>query len=430
METPKEKTLIYDWNNPEGNEPTLEKCFELNDETLRDGLQSPSVKDPTIEEKLAILHLMHEIGIDGVNIGLPGAGSHVQQSTLRLAQEISNQRLRMKPNCAARTLKVDIDPVIEISQKVGIPIEVATFIGSSPIRQYAEDWTLDIMLKHTKESVSYVIKNNLPCMYVTEDTTRAHPDTIKSLYTTAIECGAKRICVCDTVGHIAPVGVKNLIAYIKQIVNENGKDVKIDWHGHSDRGLSVINAIAAIEAGVDRVHGCGIGIGERVGNTPMDLLMVNLRLMGYLSNDLTKLPEYCYLVSKAVNVPIPSNYPVFGSDAFRTGTGVHAAAVIKAEKKGDAWLANRVYSGVPADMVGLSQMIEIGPMSGESNVVYWLKSRGFSTDKGLVQRIFKKAKETDKVLKDEEILAFIKSLDCFVTTPGAIEDGRAAPGSQ
>lgn len=399
-----EKSLIYDWNNPLGKGISLGKPFELNDETLRDGLQSPSVNDPSIEEKLKILHLMHALGIHAANIGLPGAGPHVQKTSLRLAEEIRDQKLKINPNCAARTLKVDIDPVIEISQKVGIPIEVATFIGSSPIRQYTEEWTLDKMLKHTEESVSYVIKNNLPCMYVTEDTTRAHPDTLKKLYTLAIECGAGRICVCDTVGYITPGGVKNLVDHIRKIVLETGKDVKIDWHGHCDRGLAIPNTIAAIEAGVDRVHACGIGIGERVGNTPMDLLMVNLRLMGYIENDLRKLPEYCKTVSQATGVPIPSNYPVFGSDAFRTGTGVHAAAVIKAQKKGDAWLANRVYSGVPADMVGLSQIIEIGPMSGESNVIYWLKTHGFPEDKELVQLIFKKAKESKHILKEEEIL--------------------------
>lgn len=408
MENFDEKSLIYDWNNPKGEKISV-KSFELNDETLRDGLQSPSVNDPTIDEKLKILHLMHELGIHAANIGLPGAGPHVHKTSLRLAEEIRNQKLNINPNCAARTLKVDIDPVIEISQKVGIPIEIATFIGSSPIRQYTEEWTLDKMLKHTEESVSYVTKNNLPCMYVTEDTTRAHPDTIKKLYTLAIECGARRICVCDTVGHITPAGVKNLMDYIKKIVKETGKDVKIDWHGHCDRGLAVINAIAAIEAGVDRVHACGIGIGERVGNTPMDLLMVNLRLMGYINNDLRKLPEYCKTISQATGITISPNYPVFGADAFRTGTGVHAAAVIKAEKKGDAWLANRVYSGVPADMVGLSQIIEIGPMSGESNVIYWLKTHGFPEDKELVQLIFKKAKESKHILKENEILELVKT---------------------
>jgi len=406
-----ERELIHDWN--EAGERWEKPAFRIqfDDETLRDGLQSPSVRSPAIEDKLRILHLMERLGLDTADIGLPGAGPHVVRDVARLAQEIRDQRLRIQPNCAARTLLHDITPVIEVSQKAGIPIEVCTFIGSSPIRQYAENWTLETMLRHTEEAVSFAVGHGLPVMYVTEDTVRAQPATLRQLFLTAIRCGARRLCLCDTVGHATPAGAANLVRFAQEIVLESRADVELDWHGHCDRGLAVINTIAAIRAGATRVHGCAIGIGERVGNTPMDQLLVNLKLLGWIDNDLTALPEYCECVSHTTGVPIPPNYPVVGGDAFRTGTGVHAAAVIKAYQKGQDWLADRVYSGVPASWVGRRQEIEVGPMSGESNVVFWLESRGLAASPERVHAVFQRAKSVDRVLTEEEIRAVLDSLD-------------------
>ena len=404
---PAESDLIYDWNKAGGAVFPARGKVELDDETLRDGLQSPSVKSPSIEKKLQILHLMEAIGIDSVDIGLPGAGPHVVATVTRLAREIVDSGMKIRPNCAARTVAADIVPIIEISQKVGLPIEVACFIGSSPIRQYAEDWDLDRMLRMSEEAVSLAVREGLPVMYVTEDTTRANPEHIRKLYTTAIRAGARRICVCDTVGHATPNGVRNLIRFVCELVDEVNPEVKVDWHGHQDRGLGVTNALWALEAGAHRVHACGLGIGERVGNTPMDQLLVNLRLLGWIDQDLTKLHEYCSVISEATGVRIPDNYPVVGRDAFRTGTGVHAAAIIKARKKGDDWLADRVYSGVPAEMVGRRQAIEVGPMSGLSNVQCWLEDHGIEPRTELVEAIFRRAKESDHILPDEEILAVV-----------------------
>ncbi|HMG35679.1 MAG TPA: LeuA family protein [Blastocatellia bacterium] len=398
--------LIYDWNRV-SSEPTSQRRIELDDETLRDGLQSPSVIDPPIEKKIALLHLMDSLGIDSVDIGLPGAGPRAVADVTRLAKEIADFKLDIRPNCAARTVRADIQPIIDISEKIGVPIEACTFIGSSPIRQYAEGWSLEMMLTATEDAVEFATSHGLPVMYVTEDTTRAHPDTIRALYTVAIRAGAKRICVCDTVGHATPDGVRALIRHVKSVVEESGEDVKIDWHGHQDRGLGVINTIAALEAGADRLHGTALGVGERVGNTPMDQLLVNLQLMGYIERDLSQLTKYCELASESTGVPIPITYPVVGRDAFRTATGVHASAVIKAFRKGDDWLADAVYSGVPAKMFGREQLIEIGPMSGKSNIVFWLERHGIEPREDLVERIFNKAKQSNSVLTDEEVLALI-----------------------
>jgi 2-isopropylmalate synthase len=400
--------LIYDWNLVDAPPQTVRKV-EFDDETLRDGLQSPSVKDPSIEKKIEILHLMESLGINSADVGLPGAGPRAYNDVLRLVQEIADAKLKIRPNCAARTHRNDITPIIEISQKTGVKIEAGTFLGSSPIRQYAEGWDIDLLLKHTEEAVSFAVKEGVPVMYVTEDTTRANPDTVRALYKTAIECGARRACVCDTVGHSTPNGARALVKFVQTVIDETGEDVKIDWHGHMDRGLGIINSISAFEAGANRLHATGLGIGERVGNTPMDQLLVNLKLLGYIDNDLSKLKEYCDTVSEATEVPVPVTYPVVGRDAFRTATGVHAAAVIKAFKKGDVELANLVYSGVPAHLFGREQEIEIGPMSGKSNVIYWLQKRGIEPSDEVVDRVYTKAKQCNAVLSEQEIMVAISA---------------------
>jgi len=400
--------LVYDWNLVGESNPLTNKKVLLDDETLRDGLQSPTVSDPPIEDKIHLLHLMEDLGIHMLDIGLPGAGPRAKADSLALAQEIASSRLTIRPNCAARTVIQDIDPILEIADKTGIAIDAATFLGSSLIRQYVENWTLDDLLQRTEEAVTYAIQRDMPVMYVTEDTTRAFPDTIRRLYTTAIQCGARHIVLTDTVGHATPAGAQALVRFvIEEVVQPSGEEILISWHGHNDRGLSVINSLAAVQAGADVIHGCALGIGERVGNTPMDQVLVNLKLLGAIDHDLIKLKEYCEAASRACNVTIPPGYPVFGSDAFRTATGVHAAAVIKAFKKGEPELANTVYSGVPSHLFGLEQIIDIGPMSGKSNVIFWLEKRGIQATEERVNTIYKKAKQSARLLTTEEVLQAI-----------------------
>jgi 2-isopropylmalate synthase len=405
---PDGQKLVYDWNLLDEPEPLTNKRVLLDDETLRDGLQSPTVSDPPIDDKIHLLHLMEDLGIQMLDIGLPGAGPRAYADSLALANEIARSHLSIRANCAARTTIQDIDPILDIAEKTGVTIDAATFLGSSMIRQYVENWTMDDLMRRTEQAVAYAIKRGLPVMYVTEDTTRAFPETIKRLYTTAISYGARHIVLTDTVGHATPSGARALVRFvIDEVVRPSGEEILISWHGHNDRGLSVMNSLAAVQAGADVIHGCALGIGERVGNTPMDQVLVNLKLLGAIDHDLLKLKEYCETASRACRVPIPPGYPVFGSDAFRTATGVHAAAVIKAFKKGDAELADTVYSGVPSHLFGLEQIIDIGPMSGKSNVIYWLEKRGIQATEERVTAIYNKAKQSDRLLTTEEVLAAI-----------------------
>ena len=399
METELDK-LIYDWNRDGRAARADYHAVELDDETLRDGLQGPSVRNPPLEVKKRLLHLMDQLGIDSADIGLPGASPQARAAIVALAKETTKLK-HLRPNCAVRTHPDDVRGAIEASTEAGVAIEACTFIGSSPIRRFAEDWKLDTMIESVETSVTTLVKAGLPVMFVTEDTTRADPETLTKLYDTAIAAGAKRICVSDTVGHATPEGVRNLLTFMRdQIVR--GRAVKLDYHGHNDRGLGTINALAAT-ALADRVHGCALGIGERVGNTSMDQLLINLELWGLIDRDLRPLVEYAALVSEHCGIPIPPNYPALGSDAFRTGTGVHAAAVIKALRKNDRALADRVYSAVPASVLGREQRIEVGPMSGESNVIYWLESHGIEATRDRIERVLAAAKASDRLLGENEL---------------------------
>jgi 2-isopropylmalate synthase len=405
--------LIYDWNriHPASLRPSGRVL--LNDETLRDGLQSPSVKDPSIQEKIEILHFMEALGINSLDLGLPGAGPRAVEHVIALAREMVDHKMNIRANCAARTHENDIRPIADIVQKTGLRIEAATFIGSSPIRRYTEGWTEDFLVQTTEKAVKYAVSLGLDVMYVTEDTTRCDPEMVKRLYSTAINCGAGAIVICDTAGHATPLGTFALVRFIlSEIVGPSGEKIRIDWHGHCDRGLAIANSMAALVAGANCVHACALGVGERVGNTQMDQMLVNLKLMGippWADQDLTKLKAYCQAVSRATGVPIPVNYPVVGEDAFRTATGVHAAAVIKAYKKNDLELANTVYTGVPSHVFGLEQTIDIGPMSGKSNVLFWLERRGIPANDHVVERIYKRAKASDHTLSEAEILECVQT---------------------
>src|SRR5947209_7444911 len=403
----KTSALIYDWNQI--HPPSLRPAGHvlLNDETRRDGLQSASVRDPSITEKVEILHLMAALGIDSLDLGLPGAGPRAVEHVEALAREIVNQRMKIRANCAARTHENDIRPIAEVVQRTGLNIEAATFIGSSPLRRYTENWTEDFLLETTEKAVKFAASLGLEVMYVTEDTSRCDPAMVKRLYSNAINCGARAIVICDTAGHSTPMGAYALTKFVlEEVVKPSGEKIRVDWHGHCDRGFAVANSMAALAAGADCVHACALGTGERVGNTQMDQMLVNLKLMGispWDQQDLTKLRDYCVAVSSATGVPIPPNYPVVGEDAFRTATGVHAAAVIKAYKKNDIELANAVYSGVPSHLFGLEQVIDVGPMSGKSNVIFWLERHGIPAGDEIVERVYKFAKASNHTLSEDEI---------------------------
>jgi len=407
--------LIYDWNvidyeinrNP-ANHP---HGVWFDDETLRDGLQSPSARNPTIDEKKELLSFMENLGIQKVDLGLPGAGPFHREHINAMLSHIIDNEFQIRPGAAVRTLMQDIEPLVEMQQQHGIQIQASAFLGTSPIRQYTEGWNMEKLIATMEKAVSYAVENDVPVMFVTEDTTRSNPDDVKAIYQRAMELGVRRLCVCDTCGHVTPNGVKKLLNFIDEEVIKDGgyqrNEIEVNWHGHQDRGLGVANNIAAVEAGADVIHGTALGVGERAGNAPLDQTLVNLKLMGVIDNDLTLLDKYVRTANEYIEVPLPRNYPVFGEDAFETGTGVHASAVIKAMKKGDDWLADRVYSGVPAGDFGLKQVIRIGHMAGRSNIIWWLEQNGYEVSDDLVSHLFEVAKSQRRNMLDSEVEAAV-----------------------
>ncbi len=401
--------LVFDWNRERGAPPIH---VELNDETLRDGLQSPSAAEPDDAAKLRLVHLMAELGIGAATIGFPAAGPRMLAQCRLLARAVAAARLPLALNCAARTVQGDLEPIAALAEESGLPIEAATFIGSSAVRQVAEGWALDRMLEAVDRAVGFGVRAGLPVMFVAEDASRAHPDILEALCVAAIRAGAGRICLADTVGHATPAGVSRLIGHVRERLPglANG-DVKLDWHGHRDRGLAIANCLAAIASGVDRVHATALGIGERAGNAEMELLLANLHLLGAPHGKLDRLSEYCRAAAAALGIEVPAHQPVIGADAFRTGTGIHAAAILKARAAGDGALADLLYSSLPAGAFGLTQGIAVSPMSGHANVRHWLGAHGHDPDDAvLADGLLGAAKLSGRALTDRECAAVVASL--------------------
>lgn len=401
--------VIYDWNVVDAYHSLANKEVSLLDETLRDGLQSSYVVNPTPDEKIELVRLMDSLGTDAANIGLPGAGKQAVNDCIAIVRAIVDEKMSIQPAVAARTHEDDIRPAIEVAQATGVPVEVMSFIGSSPIRMLAEEWDLKSMLKRSKNAITLARKENLPVTFVTEDTTRSRPDILYKLLNNAVDAGVQRLCICDTTGHASPDGIRVLLRFVTDLIKGMGVDVAVDWHGHNDRGMAVSNSLWAIQSGAERIHGCALGVGERSGNANMEQIIMNLRLVEAIrpERSLDRLLDYCKCASRILDHPVPTNLPVAGRDAFRTQTGVHASAIQKAREKGDSYLADRVYSGVPASMFGLSQDICVGPMSGASNVEQVLERLERTASRRAIDKVLAFAKTQNHILTDGEILSVL-----------------------
>jgi 2-isopropylmalate synthase len=414
--------VLYDWNTNHGAPERFNWAaarVEIQDETLRDGAQSVSVVVPRLDDKKALLHHAAALGVHSVALGFPAMGERATAHVVALAREIAHARLPLAATCAARTLPTDVHAIAEASQESGLPIEVATFIGASRIRQVVEGWTLDEMCRRVEDAVTTAVRAGHDVMFVTEDTTRAHPDALRALYGAALRAGAQRVCIADTVGCATPDGVRRLVGWI----GAQFPTAAIDWHGHRDRGLGLANCLAAIEAGADRVHATALGLGERVGNVEMELLLVNLALLGAHRHPIDCLSEYSRLASRAFDVLIPANHPVIGADAFATAAGTHAAAIRKA-----GVLRDRLYTPFPPAMIGRPQEVRISPASGASNVRWWLEERGYvadAADAGLVAHLLLAAKASDHTLATDEI----EALRSEYLSSSARRDARTEPPS-
>ena len=397
--------LIHDWNAPEGA-TTPARVPKLLDDTLRDGLQNAAVRAPSPDEKFELLRSMVAIGVECVNLGLPGSSPRAFDDVARACRFIADEKLALRVAVAGRTHETDMRAIVELAQKAGMALEAHAFVGSSEIRWFAEGWDMARVRRMTEDALGVLRRAGLSATFVSEDTTRSRPNVLRDLFAIALDGGANRLCLCDTVGHATPEGVRRLVGFARSLVAERSPGVLLDWHGHNDRGLALANALAALDAGVDRAHATALGIGERVGNVPMELLAMNLALAGRLSLDPKDVAHYAERAATALGWTIPANHPLVGTNAFRTATGVHAAAIEKARKKSD-WVAERVYSAVPASPLGRAHEIFVGAMSGSANVVAWLERHALPVNEALVAAILERARASERVLSDAEILEVV-----------------------
>lgn len=388
---------IHDWQGEISYPPV-----KLQDETLRDGLQAPNVSHPTLEQKQTLLHLMDELGIDGADIGFPGSGERHISDVVGLAKYKQQNNLGINLSCAGRTIEADVLPIIYASELAGEPFEVDLFIGSSEIRKLAQNWNLDDMKKKVEQSITLAVKEGLPVMFVTEDSTRASRETIIALHEVAINAGAKRICIADTVGFATDINTTNLIRFYKQEIVKD-RDIKLDWHGHRDRYFAESNALIAAREGVDRVHGTALGVGERCGNTIMEALLVNFKIEGIKDNDISRLMEYSNFASQILKRPIPENAPIIGVEAFNTASGVHADAILKSYLQGRPDLAGLVYAPFNPGIIGRSVDVRVGPMSGRSNIILALKRLDIEQNDDLIESLYEIAKRSNQILSDREL---------------------------
>jgi 2-isopropylmalate synthase len=398
--------LIHDWNAPEG-ELAFGRVPALLDDTLRDGLQNAAVRTPSFDEKAEMLRLMVSIGVECANLGLPGSSRRAFEDAVRACGVVTSEKLELEVAVAGRTLEADMRAIVELAEKTGMALEAHAFVGSSEIRWFAEGWELERVRRMTESALGMLRRAGLSATFVTEDTTRSRPAVLHELFAVALDSGASRLCLCDTVGHATPEGVRRLVGFTRSFIAERAPSVVLDWHGHNDRGLALANALAALDAGVHRAHATALGVGERVGNVPMELLAMNLSQAGRIAVEPKALAHYAERSAAALGWTIPANYPLIGQNAFRTATGVHAAAIAKARKKSE-WVADRVYSAVPAAPLGRAHEIFVGAMSGSANVVTWLDRHGVAATPTLVAAILDRARASDRVLTDAEILEVVE----------------------
>jgi 2-isopropylmalate synthase len=403
-------TLLYDWDAHGPATRAAVPRVELDDETLRDGLQSPSVRRPSLEQAASFLGLLPGLGVAFADVGLPGSGPRAASEVEALCREIVASRLALTPNCAARTTHADVQAVLEVTQRLGITVEIAMFVASSPIRCRVEGWHLETVIRRATDCVGFAVAHGAPVTFVAEDSTRTRPEDLRSLLQAAVRAGAGRVCVADTSGQATPMSALAIVRFVAESLAEAGAgETGIDWHGHNDRGLAVANALAAGWGGATRLHGTALGVGERVGNAPIEQLLVNARMLGWASPELGRVMEYGTLAARMLGVEVPATAPVVGRDAFRTSTGVHAAAIAKAAATGERELVDLVYSAVPASWLGREQIVEVGPMSGASNVRLWLEAHAYPVSPGQVAHILAHAKRADRTLTDEELHALARS---------------------
>lgn len=408
METMKQEArsenLFFDWGH------SLQVPFPaILDATLRDGIQGILTRYPSLDEKLHLVDLLLSLGVHEFEIGMPVVGLKHKQESIAVAAHIFKQCPDARVICLARTKIDDVIAVAEVAQAVGCHIGCALFVGSSPIRRRVEGWSIVDLVNWTAQAVRFAVHEGLAVSLACEDATRSEPETLRNLYLTAIEHGASRVVIPDTVGICSTDSTRRIVEFFRDQITD-GDTIPIDWHGHNDRDLGVANAVAAANAGATCIHTTVLGIGERCGNVPLEPLLVHLATHETYQWNLSILPQLAEYASKIFDDPIRSRYPIIGQNAFATAAGTHGAALYKATQRRDSQLAANVYAGADPRSFGREVQVFVGPMSGVANVKWKAQELGVSLKPNSEEDILLVAKERDKILTDQEFRTVAASL--------------------
>jgi len=385
---------------------------ELLDQTLRDGLQSPSVRQPSLEVKCELLRLMVEVGVTRVDVGMPSSSPRAWEDAAWLVRRADEERLRLTPIVSGRMSEVDLQAIVSLCERVGHPVTSYLFFPTSAIRARAEGWSEREVESRLAPVLGRGNALQLPMCFVAEDASRTEPGRLLEILSVALDCGASRICLCDTAGALMPAGAVRLVELVREhLARRSSSSVELDWHGHDDRGLGLATALAACEAGVGVVHATALGEGERAGNTALELVIANWVLSGLWPHEcLAAVGRYTTAMASALGISVSPKHPVVGRDAFRTATGVHARAIQKASLRGESEVADLVYSSIPAALLGRSQEICMGACSGHANARHWLYQHGIELSTEETERLLAFAKSSDHVLSDQELFAWLAQL--------------------
>jgi 2-isopropylmalate synthase len=356
-------------------------------------------------DKRRLLVLMSELGLRSAALGYPGSGPRQFADALALAREVMRAQMPIDASCSARASVKDVATVLDVIERSGLDVEVAVSLSVSPIMLGAEGITIDRVQEAADASISFAVRAGARVVAVIEDASRTPPEMLAVLIRHVLSLGATAIQVSDSVGQSTPEGTRALLRFVsEQVKVRSGRTVRVDWHGQQDRGLALANALAATEAGADRVLASALGLGERCGTVPLELLLTNLRLIGRWPHTLNALQEYCESAAAAFGVAIAPAHAVIGADAFRIGSGAHATAMVKALRSGDRSLADVVCSAVPASLVGAEPRVDVSPVSGLSNVRWWLAQHGYDPgDLVLMRELLLAVKHTQRVASDDEL---------------------------
>ena len=386
----------YSWNEERRNAPLV-----LVEDDTRDALQSVAVARPTTDERRDLLERVSRLGVHLSFIGFPAVSAVEHAECQALVSYIAERRLAIRPVLMARAVAIDLDRIIDIQQASGCAIVADLYVSISSIRLRAEGWDLVRLLRDLVAVASRAANNGLDFRLAFEDSTRAVPNDLKSAVEAALDVGAPTIVLNDTVGSSHPSGAARHVAFVGDLVARAGADAAIAWHGHNDKGLALANALAAVDAGATIVSGTFLGVGERAGNIPLEQLILALAERGQFGSDLDELPLICALFAARMGWSIPPNQPLIGADVFSTGTGTHAAALLKARHLGREW-EDAIYSGVSAAALGREQSILIGPNSGRAAVRAVLDELSIEVNDDVVEQVLEHCKRAAKCLRTRE----------------------------